>query len=105
MLSIVDQIIAVYYLASFDELINILRESRDGCHNSTPEIPIFKHRYFPFQQILNNNLTLHLCVAQIVATQLRQTPQTNGCLHTDDEVSGRDGNEKTSQVFSGLRAA
>lgn len=53
---------------------------------------------------INNNLTLHLCVAQIVATQLRQTPQTNGCLHTDDEVSGRDGNEKTSQVFSGLRA-
>ena len=55
-------------------------------------------------QRINNNLTLHLCVAQIVATQLRQTPQTNGCLHTDDEVSGRDGNEKTSQVFSGLRA-
>ena len=54
---------------------------------------------------INNNLPPHLCVARIAATQLRQTPKTNGCLHTDDKVSDRGGNEKIPQVFSSRRAA
>ena len=49
---------------------------------------------------INNNLPPHLCVARIAATQLRQTPKTNGCLHTDDKVSDRGGNLETTQVFS-----
>lgn len=32
---------------------------------------------------INNNLPPHLCVARIAAKQHRQTPQTDGCLHTD----------------------
>ena len=54
---------------------------------------------------INNNLPPHLCVARIAATQLRQTPKTNGCLHMDDKVSDRGGNEKIPQVFSSRRAA
>ena len=54
---------------------------------------------------VNNNLPPHLCIARIVATQLRQTSQTDGCLHTDDKVSGRGGNLETQQGFSSLRAA
>lgn len=54
---------------------------------------------------INNNLPPHLCVARIAATQLRQTPKTNGCLHTDDKVSDRGGNSKIPQVFSSRRAA
>ena len=54
---------------------------------------------------INNNLPPHLCVAQIDATQRRQIPKTDGCLHTDGEVSGRGGNLKALQVFSSLRAA
>ena len=54
---------------------------------------------------INNNLPLHLCVAQIATTQRRQMPKPDECLHTDSEVSGRGGNEKTPQVFSSLRAA
>ena len=54
---------------------------------------------------INNNLPPHLCVARIAATQLRQTPKTNGCLHTDDKVSDRGGNEKIPQVFSSRRVA
>ena len=54
---------------------------------------------------INNNLAAYLCVAQIAATQLRQMPKPDGCLHTDDEVYGRGGNLKTPQVFSSLRAA
>ena len=54
---------------------------------------------------INNNLPPHLCVAQIAATQLRQTPKTDGCLHTDDKVSVRGDNLETQQVFSSLRAA
>ena len=54
---------------------------------------------------INNNLPPHLCIARIAATQLRQTSQTDGCLHTDDKVSGRGGNLETQQVFSSLRAA
>ena len=56
-------------------------------------------------EIINNNLPPHLCVARIAATQLRQTPTTNGCLHTDDKVSDRGGNEKIPQVFSSRRVA
>lgn len=54
---------------------------------------------------INNNLPPHLCVARIAATQLRQTPKTNGCLNTDDKVSDRCGNKKIPQVFSSRRAA
>ena len=54
---------------------------------------------------VNNNLPPHLCVARIAATQLRQTPKTNGCLLTDDKVSDRGGNSKIPQVFSSRRAA
>ena len=54
---------------------------------------------------INNNLPPHLCVARIAATQLRQTPKTNGCLHTDDKVSDRGGNSKIPQVFSSRRVA
>ena len=54
---------------------------------------------------INNNLPPHLCVARIAATQRRQIPKTDGCLHTDSEVSGRGGNLKAPQVFSSLRAA
>lgn len=54
---------------------------------------------------INNNLPPHLCVARIAATQLRQTPKTNGCLHMDDKVSDRGGNKKIPQVFSSRRAA
>lgn len=54
---------------------------------------------------INNNLPPHLCVARIAATQRKQIPKTDGCLHTDGEVSGRGGNLKAPQVFSSLRAA
>ena len=54
---------------------------------------------------INNNLPPHLCIARIAATQLRQTSQTDECLHTDDKVSGRGGNLEIQQVFSSLRAA
>ena len=54
---------------------------------------------------INKNLPPHLCVAQIAAKQLRQTPKTNGCLHTYDKVSDRGGNSKIPQVFSSRRAA
>ena len=54
---------------------------------------------------INNNLPPHLCVARIAATQLRQTPKTNGCLNTEDKVSDRGGNKKIPQVFSSRRAA
>ena len=54
---------------------------------------------------INNNLPPHLCVAQIAATQRRQALKTNGCLHTDGEVSGRGGNLKAPQVFSSRRVA
>ena len=49
---------------------------------------------------INNNLPSHLCVAHIAATQLRQTLQTDGCLHTDSNVAGRGDNLETPQVFS-----
>ena len=56
-------------------------------------------------QKINDNLPPFLCVAQIAAKQLRQTPKTNGCLHTYDKVSDRGGNSKIPQVFSSRRAA
>ena len=52
-----------------------------------------------YNEAINNNLPPHLCVARIAATQLRQTPKTNGCLLTDDKVSDRGGNSKIPQVF------
>ena len=54
---------------------------------------------------INNNLPPHLCVARIAATQCRQILKTDGCLHTDGEVSVRGGNMKAPQVFSCRRAA
>lgn len=54
---------------------------------------------------INDNLEPHLCVARTAAKQLRQTSKTDGCLHTDDKVSGRGGNEKMPQVFSSMKAA
>lgn len=54
---------------------------------------------------INNNLSPHLCKAQIAAKQRRPIPKPDGCLHTDGEVSGRGGNLKAPQVFSSLRAA
>lgn len=56
-------------------------------------------------QRINNNLSPHLCVEQIAATQLRQMQKPDGCLHPEGEISGRGGNEKTPQVFSSLRVA
>ena len=49
---------------------------------------------------INENLPSHLCVAHIAATQLRQSLQTDGCLHTDSNVAGRSDNLETPQVFS-----
>ena len=54
---------------------------------------------------INNNLPPHLCVARIAATQCRQILKTDGCLHTNGEVSVRGGNLKAPQVFSSLWAA
>lgn len=54
---------------------------------------------------INNNLPPHLCVARIAAKQRRQTPQTDGCLHTDGKVSVRGDNEETAEQFSSLLAA
>ena len=54
---------------------------------------------------INNNLPPHLCVAQIAATQRRQILKTDGCLHTDGEVSVRGGNLKAPQVFSSRSVA
>ena len=49
---------------------------------------------------INNNLPPHLCVARIAATQCRQILKTDGCSHTNGEVSVRGGNSKAPQVFS-----
>ena len=54
---------------------------------------------------INNNLPPHLCVARIATKQRRQTPQTDGCLHTDGKVSVRGDNEETAEQFSSLLAA
>ena len=58
-----------------------------------------------FNNKINNNLPPLLCVAQIAAKQRGQTPQTDGCLHTDGQVSGRGGNEETAEQFTSLLAA
>lgn len=54
---------------------------------------------------INNNLEPHPCNARIAAKQRRQIPKPDGCLHTDDKVSDRDGNEETAKQFSSLLAA
>ena len=54
---------------------------------------------------INNNLPPQLCVSQIATKQRGQTPQTDGCLHTDGQVSGRGGNEETAEQFTSLLAA
>ena len=54
---------------------------------------------------INNNLPPHLCVARIAATQCRQILKTDGCSHTNGEVSVRGGNSKAPQVFSSRRVA
>ena len=58
-----------------------------------------------FNNKINNNLPPLLCVAQIAVKQRGQTPQTDGCLHTDGQVSGRGGNEETAEQFTSLLAA
>ena len=45
------------------------------------------------------------CNARIAAKQRRQIPKPDGCLHTDDKVSDRDGNEETAKQFSSLLEA
>ena len=54
---------------------------------------------------ISNNLPPHLCAARIAAKQRRQTPQTDGRLHTDGKVSVRGDNEETAERFSSLLAA
>ena len=54
---------------------------------------------------INNNLPPHPCYARIAAKQLRQTPKTDECLHTDGKMSDRGGNEETAEQFSSLLAA
>ena len=54
---------------------------------------------------INNNLPPLLCIAQIAAKLRGQTPPTDGCLHTDGEVSARDANSKTAEQFSSICAA
>ena len=55
---------------------------------------------------INNNLSSHLCRAQIAAVKRHgQIPQPDGCLHTADEVSARDSNSKTAEQFSSICAA
>lgn len=54
---------------------------------------------------VNNNLSPHLCKAQIAAKQRRQIPKPDGYLHTDDKVSDRGGNEEAAEQFSNLLAA
>ncbi len=54
---------------------------------------------------INNNLPPHPCNARIAAKQRRQIPKPDGCLHTDDKVSDRDGNEETAKQFSSLLEA
>ena len=54
---------------------------------------------------INNNLPPHPCNARIAAKQRRQIPKPDGCLHTDDKVSDRGGNEETAEQFSSLLAA
>ena len=54
---------------------------------------------------INNNLLPHPCNARIAAKQRRQIPKPDGCLHTDDKVSDRGGNEETAEQFSNLLAA
>ena len=56
-------------------------------------------------QRINNNLPPHPCNARIAAKQRRQIPKPDGCLHTDDKVSDRGGNEETAEQFSSLLAA
>ena len=54
---------------------------------------------------INNNLPPHPCNARIAAKQRRRIPKPDGCLHTDDKVSDRGGNEETAEQFSNLLVA
>ena len=47
-------------------------------------------------EVINNNLPTHPCVARIAAKQRRQIPKTDKCLHTDGKMSDRGGNEETA---------
>lgn len=58
-----------------------------------------------FNNKINNNLPPLLCIAQIAAKLRGQTPPTDGCLHTDGQVSSRGGNEETVEQFTSLLAA
>lgn len=54
---------------------------------------------------INNNLPPLLCIAQIAARLRGKTPPTDGCLHTDGQVSSRGGNEETVEQFTSLLVA
>ena len=54
--------------------------------------------------MVNNNLSPHLCKAQIAAKQRRQIPKPDESLHTDEKVSIRGDNEETAEQFSSLLA-
>ena len=54
---------------------------------------------------INNNLPTRLRNARIAVKQRRHTPNPNGCLYPDVKVSGRGGNDETTEQFLYLLAA
>lgn len=56
-------------------------------------------------QSINNNLPTRPRNARIAVKQRRHTPNPNGCLYPDVKVSGRGGNDETTEQFLYLLAA
>lgn len=54
---------------------------------------------------INNNLPTRPRNARIAVKQRRHTPNPNGCLYPDVKVSGRGGNDETTEQFLYLLAA
>lgn len=54
---------------------------------------------------INNNLPTRPRNARIAVKQCRHTPNPNGCLYPDVKVSGRGGNDETTEQFLYLLAA
>lgn len=54
---------------------------------------------------INNNLPTRPRNARIAMKQRRHTPNPNGCLYPDVKVSGRGGNDETTEQFLYLLAA
>lgn len=54
---------------------------------------------------INNNLATRPRNARIAVKQRRHTPNPNGCLYPDVKVSGRGGNDETTEQFLYLLAA